>query len=161
MMNQEIFQEMLETYIEKRREYLAAVKQGETNTHLLAELSTLAHWLTKAGVNLDQKEEMTAGTVPIVAFPEDEDDENGDEEDTVHEMAEELRQQDDVIAVIVWQKADLVKALQNAGYIATEERIDELWGCVEEDLEDCSDGWSRIEDAIWEDCDFGDSDYDD
>lgn len=76
----------------------------------------------------------------------------------IHELAQEIRNRDEVIGVIVWIREDIESGLKDKGFIPTEERIDEVEFELGNSLEDCSSGWEIIQTAIWN-CDFGDCDY--
>ena len=74
----------------------------------------------------------------------------------VFELAQELRSREEVIGVTVWQREDIECALEDEGYIPTEERIDKVIDELGDYIEDCSHGWEVIQTVIWN-CDFGDT----
>lgn len=55
----------------------------------------------------------------------------------------------DYLATIMWQKADIVLALEDADVYPSDENVLEVIREVKDNLEDCSHGWEIIEEAVY------------
>lgn len=68
---------------------------------------------------------------------------------TVHELAEEIRHRSEVIAVQIWQEADIIAAIEEDGSMpATPELICEVANAASPGLENCEHGWDVINSAL-------------
>lgn len=53
-------------------------------------------------------------------------------------------------ASILWQEDDIRSELRDQGYEASDENVEEVLSCLDiEEMENCSQGWDRIYDAIY------------
>lgn len=67
---------------------------------------------------------------------------------SVHEKRRLLDSDDDVCALQVWQRDDIVAALKAKNAPCDTDMVDTIIKEVRSSLEDCSDGWEKIDAVI-------------
>lgn len=68
---------------------------------------------------------------------------------SVHEKRRLLDSDSDVVALQVWQRDDIIAGMKAAGFQSpSAEMIDSVAVAARSSLEDCSDGWDKLETVI-------------
>lgn len=65
-----------------------------------------------------------------------------------HEKGQLLRDDGNVFAVQIWQREDVIASFKGAHIPCSAEMVDSVMADVRSSLEDCSDGWEKIEVSI-------------
>lgn len=67
---------------------------------------------------------------------------------SVYEKRRLLESDNDVFAIQIWQRDDVIAAFRSAGISCSAEMMDHVMADSRSSLEDCSDGWAKIEASI-------------
>lgn len=67
---------------------------------------------------------------------------------SIHEKRRLLDSDDEVCALQVWQRADIIAALKAKNAPCDTDTVDTIMREVRSSLEDCSDGWEKIDTVI-------------